>query len=230
MKNKIVKVDYQGLLVSFDTEAWFNATEAAERFGKRPVDWLRLPDTEKYLSILCRRNEVGKSHFVKTRKGGNTAMQGTWLHPSLAVIFARWLDMEFAVWCDEQIYAILKQTHPHYDHVRARSMDAAGYKVVSETLMVSRKADGKDTLAHHYMAEAKLMNWVLVGKFEGLDRDLLSLEQLTLLGKLQVENTVLIARGFGYAVRKTLLYAYAQSYHAGALASTMALERLPDGT
>ncbi|OAM32416.1 hypothetical protein A7P96_02000 [Eikenella sp. NML03-A-027] len=33
--------------------------------------------------------------------------QGTWLHPKLAVHFARWLDPKFAVWCDEQIEQIL---------------------------------------------------------------------------------------------------------------------------
>ena len=33
---------------------------------------------------------------------------GTWAHPKLAVFFARWLDVRFAVWCDVMIEDILK--------------------------------------------------------------------------------------------------------------------------
>lgn len=33
---------------------------------------------------------------------------GTWAHPKLAVFFARWLDVRFAVWCDAVIEDILK--------------------------------------------------------------------------------------------------------------------------
>lgn len=33
---------------------------------------------------------------------------GTWLHPKLAVAFARWLDDDFAVWCDLHIDALLR--------------------------------------------------------------------------------------------------------------------------
>ncbi len=33
--------------------------------------------------------------------GGPIGTYGTWLHPKLGVIFARWLTPHFAVWCDE---------------------------------------------------------------------------------------------------------------------------------
>lgn len=58
-------------------------------------------------------NEV--SFTEKTVKGGaktdtrkSGIGQGTWLHPKLAVSFSQWLDTDFAVWCDEQIDAILE--------------------------------------------------------------------------------------------------------------------------
>ena len=40
----ILKLDYQGLPVHADHEAWFNATEIAAMFGKQPYEWLRLPE------------------------------------------------------------------------------------------------------------------------------------------------------------------------------------------
>lgn len=53
-------------------------------------------------------SKVGLSHFglVKAERGGKTP--GTWLHPKLAVAFARWLDDDFAVWCDLHIDALLR--------------------------------------------------------------------------------------------------------------------------
>ena len=107
--NKIVRCEFEGNPYSFNEQGWFNATEAAKRFGKRPVDWLRLPETEKYLAALCKRSDVRKSHFTKTLKGNSKLFtQGTWLHPKLAIRFAQWLDIDFAIWCDEQIDNLIR--------------------------------------------------------------------------------------------------------------------------
>lgn len=106
--SKIIKFNFDGSLYSFNMDGWFNATEAAARYGKRPIEWLRLPETERYLSAMMRRAEVGKSHFVKTNRGGAQGGGGTWLHPKLAVRFAQWLDIDFAIWCDEQIDDIIR--------------------------------------------------------------------------------------------------------------------------
>lgn len=50
-----------------------------------------------------------KNQLVKVKKGSSVNGGGTWFHPKLAVAFARWLDVKFAVWCDMQIEKIL---HP----------------------------------------------------------------------------------------------------------------------
>lgn len=105
---KLIKIDYQDATYSFNEDGWFNATIAAQKFGKKPAEWLRLPETVKYIDALCRRAEVGKSHFVKTRRGGDLSTQGTWLHPKLAVRFMQWLDIDVAIWCDEQIDSIIR--------------------------------------------------------------------------------------------------------------------------
>lgn len=106
--SNIIKFDFQGSLYSFNADGWFNATEAAARFGKKPNDWLRLPDTQKYIAVLSEMTKAGKSRFAIAKKGGRAGEAGTWLHPKLAVRFAQWLDMRFAIWCDEQIDAIIR--------------------------------------------------------------------------------------------------------------------------
>lgn len=102
--NNIIKQDFEGHLYSFNDAGWFNATEAATRFGKAPAQWLRLPGTTSYLEAFKRK--YGKITYLTTRRGVGG---GTWLHPKLAVRFAQWLSDDFAVWCDEQIDGIMRK-------------------------------------------------------------------------------------------------------------------------
>lgn len=102
----VVPFHYQGQPVHFSTEGWINATEVAKRFGKRPNDWLELPGTEEYLESLARHLNTGESgNLIRATRGRRG---GTWLHPKLAVVFARWLSADFAVWCDLHIDALLR--------------------------------------------------------------------------------------------------------------------------
>lgn len=110
--SNVIKFDFNGSLYSFDVQGWFNATEAAARFGRRPVDWLRQDEVRAYVAAMAealgQESKVGQDHFglVRAVRGGNSP--GTWMHPKLAVRFAQWLDVRFAVWCDLQIDAIVR--------------------------------------------------------------------------------------------------------------------------
>lgn len=104
--SNIIKADFRGTAVSFTIEGWFNATAAAKRYGKQSHEWLRLPETGAYLDALERR--YGKIPYVETSRARSDRGGGTWLHPKLAVRFAQWLDIDFAVWCDEQIDELLR--------------------------------------------------------------------------------------------------------------------------
>ncbi|SHE99391.1 ORF11CD3 domain-containing protein [Modicisalibacter ilicicola DSM 19980] len=111
--SQTVPFEYQGQPVQFTTAGWINATEIAKRFGRRPNDWILLPSTKEYLDALDRhwsgdtsKSGNGFNGFVRTQRGGS--QQGTWLHPKLAVAFARWLDVDFAVWCDLHIDSLLR--------------------------------------------------------------------------------------------------------------------------
>lgn len=104
--NSVIPFHYQGEPVRFNSDGWINATDVAKRYGKKPAEWIRLPDTQKYMEALARHLNVGESHLlIRTEKGRRG---GTWLHSKLAVMFARWLDVDFAVWCDLHIDALLR--------------------------------------------------------------------------------------------------------------------------
>ena len=213
---KLLKLDFQGMAVHASRDAWFNATEIAAMFGKRPIDWLRLPDTERYLAALCQReaektgkSEVRKSHFIKTRKGRSGKFeQGTWLHPKLAIAFARWLSPDFAVWCDEQIENLL---HEHQQWQPARHELKSVTKLKNRLLSEQRAAHGKTTQSHHFINEALLEYEALTGERRMISRDLLSTEQIAALDAITAENTALIARDLSYQERKPRLLAFAQT-------------------
>lgn len=100
------------------------------------------------------------------------------------------------------------------DRTRSRHIAASAYKLMSTVLKDSREAVGKMVAPHHFMIEAKLVNWAVSGEFKGLDRDSLTLHQLDLLGELEVKNAALILQGMKYEERKRTLSAFVQAWKA----------------
>ena len=68
----------------------------------------RLRGSKEYIQAVSKKIETDKYQIVIVIQGGDPQRQGTWIHPKLAIDFARWLNADFAVWCDEQIEGILK--------------------------------------------------------------------------------------------------------------------------
>ncbi len=137
--SNVIPFCYQGQPVSFNTDGWLHATKIAERFGKRLDHWLENAETLEYVRALDEIQNPGaelpaisntrNSGYLKTRRGNNG---GTWLHPKLAVMFARWLDAKFAVWCDMQIDALIHGDIPAQQHFdRACKALASGQQVAS---------------------------------------------------------------------------------------------------
>ena len=210
MTARIIPFDYEGHAVRFNADGWLHATEIAERFGKEPAQWLRLDSTKEYIERLSERMEksnVGKSHItlVKTRRG-NTSTSGTWLHPKLAVKFARWLSVDFEIWCDEQIDALVRgESKPWASSRREASI---GYRGVCDAIALNCEAQGKTPQRHHFINEARLINEVITGAFTGRNRDLLSAGELELVTMVEIRDVMLMGQGLSFAERKAALLRY----------------------
>lgn len=197
---KLIKADFDGQAMQFNDSGWFNATAAAMSFGKDAYEWTRLPSTIEYISAL--EGKCGKIPYLESKRGRNG---GTWLHPKLAVAFARWLSADFAVWCDLQIDKIIHGEQEVIDWGMLRHASKSSNKVANEILMMVRQESGKETKGFHYANEAKLVNYALTGKFEPVDRDSLSAVELDLLSSLENRNSVLIGRDVDRETRKEIL-------------------------
>lgn len=110
-------------------------TKAALVFEKRAPKFLELPSTKEYIEAL--RESLGsdaqKSDVYVSKAGWHLNKDvGVWAHPKLAVFFARWLDVRFAVWCDAVIEDLLKGkaelviTKPKESAVMSLPQDYAG--------------------------------------------------------------------------------------------------------
>ena len=220
----LVKAEFDDIAVTFTEEAWFNATMVAEQFEKRPIDWLNQDGTKEYVSALASLLKCEPKSLLKTKRGNNG---GTWMHPRLGVPFARWLDVRFGVWCDDQIYKILTCNHPHYDWRKLRHEATASYKVMGQILQLTLQRMGKSCAPHHFSNEAKMINWVLMGKFGKIDRDGLSSGDLDLLAKLENMDTVLIGCGAIYDDRKKELEQFASEQRNRAPTSGLQSAVLP---
>jgi hypothetical protein len=208
-KPAIITYTYDNHAIDYQADGWFNATQAAAKFGKNPYEWSRLPETVAYIAALERK--YGKIPYLKSKRG---SAGGTWLHPKLAVNFARWLDVDFAVWCDAQIDSLIRGKD---DWRRQRHVAASTNKMVNAILQMTRGEAGKDTQHYHYANEAKLVNWALCGQFTGLDRDGLSGPELDLLAHLEERNAVLLARGVSRDQRQPMLKQYAMDWRLSRL-------------
>ncbi|HEZ1373397.1 TPA: KilA-N domain-containing protein [Neisseria meningitidis] len=106
--------NFGNIAVSFREDGYLNATQIAAHFGKLPKDYLKTEQTQQYISALAEslseRTKIltDENQLVIVKKGNSKNFtQDTWLHPKLAIHFARWLNPKFAVWCDEQIEILL---------------------------------------------------------------------------------------------------------------------------
>ena len=203
---KLIKADFDGHVMQFNDSGWFNATEAADKFGKRVQHWLDNKETQEYIEKLNHRLSgdlnAAPAGIIKTQKGRNG---GTWLHPKLAVAFARWLSVDFSIWCDEQIDKIIHGERESIDWGMLRHASKSSNKVANEILKMVRSEQGKETKHFHYANEAKLVNFALTGKFEPIDRDSLSADDLDMLASLENRNSVLIGRNVDRETRKEIL-------------------------
>jgi hypothetical protein len=172
MSQSLVVKTYQqpsfSIEVPFTPEGYFNATKAAQAFGTTPKDWLRTQEAQKYIDAVRRkclteqnqsvnrkeavtRNPVTEQdQLVIVKQGGSD--QGTWLHPKLGIVFARWLNVDFALWCDEIIDGILhgqqSQPQPH----DTPTLSTEQWQVISDLIrdisLYCRRREGASHAAH----------------------------------------------------------------------------------
>lgn len=106
MKNRLKTLDYNGTGIIFSADGWLNATASAQALGKSDLDnFLRSKSYTEYADVVAAANSVNSTDLKTSRRGNGG---GTFLHPELAVLFARWISPAFAYWCDKQVATLIR--------------------------------------------------------------------------------------------------------------------------
>lgn len=86
------------------TDGYFNATAMCKASGKLMGDYLRLSATKAFLDELSSDTGIPISGLVQSIKGGVAHLQGTWVHPQVAINLAQWLSPKFAVLVSKWVF------------------------------------------------------------------------------------------------------------------------------
>ena len=114
MQNLITK-NYLGNNISFklvNGHVYADANKMAEGFGgsQKLYDWKNSSNTKRYIEALEKAyQKISDTKLIIVNQGGKANEQGTWIHEKLILNFARYLNVEFELWCDEQITTLLRE-------------------------------------------------------------------------------------------------------------------------
>lgn len=184
-------------------EVFFNATEMARSFGKRPDDFWKQEQNKEYLDALITLSEgnYNRDSFVHTKRGKRG---GTYFHKDLALQFARWLSPVFGVMLDKWLVDRIREAA---DWKRKRMEAKTGFLPMAEAILKNHDP----AMPYHFSNEADMINRIVLGmsakkyrKIHGVDdvREAVSAAELAELERLQRINTGLIEIGMDYQERK----------------------------
>jgi hypothetical protein len=83
-----------------DSDGYADATAMCQANGKLWGNYHQLDRTSDYIAALADATGLDPAQLIISTKGGPAHLQGTWIHPRLAVDLARWISPAFAVWMD----------------------------------------------------------------------------------------------------------------------------------
>jgi len=104
IKLKLVQHSFHNIEISQrEKDGYLLGTEMCKVKTKKINDYTRLGSTILFLKALSTDTGIPVSVLIQTLKGGS-GLQGTWIHPKVAINFAQWLSPEFAVQVANWVY------------------------------------------------------------------------------------------------------------------------------
>lgn len=103
----LTNFDYNGKLIQCREDKYFNLTQMCQANEKLISDFLRLKSTKAYLNQLSSDMGIPISELIDIVTGGQHWEQGTWGHKYIAIKLARWVSVEFEIWCDKNIFTLM---------------------------------------------------------------------------------------------------------------------------
>lgn len=78
-------------------DGYINATDLCKAARKRLNDYTRLQSTQSFIEELASVTGISVTALIQSITGGIPQLQGTWVHPQVAINLAQWASPKFAV-------------------------------------------------------------------------------------------------------------------------------------
>jgi hypothetical protein len=92
-------------------KGYCNATLMCKANGKKLNDYLRLKRSKSYLEALSLDTGIPVTNLYiiiqGLGSGDEAGLQGTWVHPDVAISIAAWISPKFEVWANKTLRAVL---------------------------------------------------------------------------------------------------------------------------
>ncbi len=121
----LIPFEYQSHIITFTGDAYVNLTEMCATCDEKPVHFLRLESTQRFITALAADTGLSQDELVITNHGGaqrgfkvrnphfENGAAGTWAHRYLALECARWLKPELAIWTNKVFLGVMSGQVPH---------------------------------------------------------------------------------------------------------------------
>lgn len=86
------------------SDGYINATAMCKAAGKLFGNYNQLQSTKDFLTVLSSDIGIPISEIIQSIKGGSPELQGTWVHPQVAIHLAQWLSPKFAVKVSQWVF------------------------------------------------------------------------------------------------------------------------------
>ena len=101
---------YEGSPIEFeviDGKVFANSTAMFKAGNARLDNWKNSSNTYRYAKGVSQKLGIAENQLLVIRQGG-LEPQGTWIHECLILNAARYISVEFELWCDEKLSELLR--------------------------------------------------------------------------------------------------------------------------
>lgn len=104
-KLDLVPHSYQGeVITQRQRDGYINATAMCKAANKRWSHYRENVATKAFIDALESEAGIPASKLIQSLSGGHPQLQGTWVHPQVAIHLAQWLSPKFAVQVSRWVY------------------------------------------------------------------------------------------------------------------------------
>lgn len=113
---ELIPHSYEGEIVrQRSRDGYVNATAMCKAAEKQFKHYNENERTKAFVTELSGEVGIPTSVLIQSVSGGNPALQGTWVHPQVAIHLAQWLSPTFAVRVTQWVYEWMSGLSPEND-------------------------------------------------------------------------------------------------------------------